>query len=565
MPTVADSSQPRSRFLRVSLRSAGGFIFWTLIFALAHTQAPLYFSNQNQYYLHGAAQGGFGFLGEDWLANTVDPTPVFTAIIAFTQRYLHTGFVYVYYALFLGVYLHALLAIYDHVTEGGSTSLARLIYVTALVVIHAGILRLGSVHLLGKDYPWYLQAGVAGQYILGPVFQPSVGGVLLLAAMAFFVRGRPWLTLASAIAAAIFHATYVLGAGLIILAFLIVTFRDGRRLEALLLGLVAGVCLAPWVTYHLVLFAPTSAEVFVEAQRILVHVRIPHHAEVARWWDGIAMAQVAWIALATVLAWRSRLVLLFLVPALGGLCLTLLQIATGSDSLALLFPWRISAVLMPLATAFMLARLISAIQPWLLRLPRGPALTLRLVCIGLLAIAVVGGLAVQSFDLAYHLSTEEIPLLDYVRAHKESGDVYLLPVEIAAARAGSPPSTSFTPAPRRGQNEGLISVDLQRFRLYTGAAIYVDFKSIPYKDADVLEWWDRMQRTQRWYAESDWRGAEKWRDLSARRITHVVTPARRAVTADWLECVYEDGYYRLYRLRPALAPQPPGDTPATPP
>ena len=30
------------------------------IFAVAHTQAPLYFSNQNQYFLHGAAAAGKG-------------------------------------------------------------------------------------------------------------------------------------------------------------------------------------------------------------------------------------------------------------------------------------------------------------------------------------------------------------------------------------------------------------------------------------------------------------------------------------------------------------------------
>ena len=40
----------------------------TILFALAYTQAPLYYSNQNQYLLHGLATAGYGHLDGDWLA-----------------------------------------------------------------------------------------------------------------------------------------------------------------------------------------------------------------------------------------------------------------------------------------------------------------------------------------------------------------------------------------------------------------------------------------------------------------------------------------------------------------
>src|SRR5205823_14298714 len=42
-------------------------------FAAAYGQAPLYYSNQNQYFLHGLAAAGEGYLSEDWLARTLDP------------------------------------------------------------------------------------------------------------------------------------------------------------------------------------------------------------------------------------------------------------------------------------------------------------------------------------------------------------------------------------------------------------------------------------------------------------------------------------------------------------
>src|SRR5580704_12706038 len=82
-------------------------------FAVAHTQAPLYFSNQNQYLLHGAAEAGVGLLAEDWLANTADPTPVFSALVAVTYRWLGENFFHVEYFLLLLVYFFSLAAVPD--------------------------------------------------------------------------------------------------------------------------------------------------------------------------------------------------------------------------------------------------------------------------------------------------------------------------------------------------------------------------------------------------------------------------------------------------------------------
>ena len=59
-----------------------------VLFAVAHTQSPLYYSNQNQYFLHGLAAAGYGHLSDDWLANTADPTPVFSAFVTASYRSL---------------------------------------------------------------------------------------------------------------------------------------------------------------------------------------------------------------------------------------------------------------------------------------------------------------------------------------------------------------------------------------------------------------------------------------------------------------------------------------------
>jgi len=38
-----------------------------ILFCMAYSQAPLYYSNQNQYFLHGFTKAKLGYLEKDWL------------------------------------------------------------------------------------------------------------------------------------------------------------------------------------------------------------------------------------------------------------------------------------------------------------------------------------------------------------------------------------------------------------------------------------------------------------------------------------------------------------------
>src|SRR5262249_22457308 len=141
--------------------------------------------------------------------------------------------------------------------------------------------------------------------------------------------------------------------------FLAALVKEGRPRQALALGAFTLLLVLPAVAYVALTFGPTSAETFAEAQAILVNVRIPHHALPRLWMDPIAGLQIAWGCLGLVLVYKTRLFWVLAVPALGWMVLTLLQIATGGHTLALLFPWRVSSVLVPVATAIVLARLVA--------------------------------------------------------------------------------------------------------------------------------------------------------------------------------------------------------------
>lgn len=523
------------------------------LFATAYTLAPLYYSNQNQYFLHGLADAGHGFLHEDWLAGTLDPTPVFSGLVCFTARFLSPWLFQVYHGLLLGVYAAAMLGLFLAVVDKDLAARRWPVFIALLFLLHCALMRWLSYRLLGQDYPWYFQAGVAGQYVLGAMLQPSAFGVLLVAAVALFVWEKPFLAgLAVALAATV-HSTYLLPGALLTIGFLTALILEGRRGQALALGSITFVLVVPVTLYVLLTFAPTSAETFAESQAILVLLRIPHHARPDLWLDAVAVAQMGWICASIFLVrsgWQGQetvpqRVRVFVVVAVTFglmLLLSLVQAATGSHTLALLFPWRVSAVLVPIATTVILARLAAMSVPgldhWLVR--------------GMAAVVVVllvaGGIWIMVDGQGFRLGEEELPMMDFVRNTAKSGDVYMLPVrvpDLAKTTRGSL-SGDFKPLAAKRGDARLIPLDLQRFRLYTGAPIYVDFKSIPYKDTEVIEWRRRLLLAER--AQELIRGGrlpEALASLRGEGVTHLVQPADTPLFDPGLHEIYQDRYYRI--------------------
>jgi hypothetical protein len=535
--------------LRSRIQGVLAFLGWSIVFGVSYTQAPLYYSNQNQYFLHGLAEAGRGDLDHDWLANTKDPTPVFSAIVAFTAQRLHEWCFYLYYLLMLGLYFHSLVGVFTWLAPAGVSSPARLIFISLFVMMHAGMVRLASAQLFGVDYPWFLQAGVAGQYLLGFGLQPSVFGVFLFTSIAAFLRERPWRAVIWACLAAVLHATYMLSAALLTVSYMLLTYRERGLWRAVFVGVLALILVLPSVIYNLVTFAPTSPGEFAEAQHILAHIRIPHHAVVARWFDGIALGQILGIVLAIVLVRRTKLFVIMLMPFFGSVILTLVQLWTGNDTLALLFPWRTSALLMPLATTIILTKIVFTLRSVDFS-PRFAKAAIILAT-SALGISFVVGVAIQHFALAYHTHDAELPLLEFVRKNHRPGDIYLVPVELPKPWTGAPGvfSSNFMPAPRKGNAGGFIAIDLQRFRLATGTPLYVDFKSIPYKDDEVLEWYRRVLWCTDLYARQTPLGLDLRAALTSNGVTHVVAPATNAVRFAGLgPPVYRDEAYRIFSV-----------------
>ena len=509
-----------SRRLAASKKVGLGLLYGILIgllFAITYTQSPLYTSNQNQYFLHGLARAGFGYLEHDWLANTLDPTPVFSGLVYLTYRLTHTPqLFYLYYAILLGIYLWCLVGIFDLIFKI-SQDRARLALFLALVfLVHSAALRYLLSRTLGDSWSYILEDGMASQRLLGPVFQPSTFGVLLVVSIYLFLKKRPILAVFAAALAAIVHPTYLLSAAALTIAYMIVQYSETRKWKGTLLtGSVALLAVLPILAYVYTSFGSAPLDSAARAQDILVNYRIPFHALIGRWFDLTSVVKLIILAAGLVVLWKTRLFWILMIPVIAGVLLTFIQVISRNNALALLFPWRVSTFLVPLATTALLAWLVI----WLFRHWPGLArhnLIFWISGLIILSVTMVGMIRIR-LDFQRQASDPENGALAFAAANAAPGQYYLVPI------------------------------DMQDFRLATGLPIYVEFKSIPYQDQDVLEWSRRIQVADLFYKRSECGWVEK---IASYGVTHViVTPKMFHLKCSAWEELYQDPYYGVYRLR----------------
>ena len=90
----------------------------------------------------------------------------------------------------------------------------------------------------------------------------------------------------------------------------------------------------------------------------------------------------------------------------------------------------------------------------------------------------------------------------------------------------------------------LIPLKMQDFRLASGAPAYIDFKSIPYQDKEVLEWYRRVSFVDDFYEECNCNNLSR---LEEEGITKVVVPINDVVfVCPELRLLYQDQAYQLF-------------------
>ncbi|MGK7890390.1 MAG: DUF6798 domain-containing protein [Leptolyngbyaceae cyanobacterium] len=524
------------------------FLFLGLIFAIGYTQDPIYNSpeNQNTKYFHAFAHAGHGFLSEDWLATTRDPLPAFTALVQFTYSFLHQEYVfYLYYVLIFALYIYSLMGIVATIyplklpplslsparnhrpttsTFNPSLKVASFLFLALFFFIH-----IVHIQIFEIDTGWDLHAGVAMQYILGPVFQPANFGTFILLSILLFLRQRPFWAVGMLAIAVTFHPAYFPSVATLTGVYMVAQWWHHRRAsqplrQPLLLGLLALVLMLPVFLYMTLGFPDTTPELAQRAKDIIVNERIPHHSIPVVWLeDGEAYVQMGIVAIAIWLTRKSFLAWILAVPLVLATGLTWVQIQSGSETLAFVAPWRMSVFLVPIGTSILLgwsAIALARIIPSTRTATRW-AIGFSLVMI---TAVVIGGGSEQVAK--FRVQDETLPIMAVVKQTARSGDLYLIPPDVKQWR---------------------------KFRLYTGAAIFSNRKSHPYIDTEVIEWRDRLTLAQRFYHTQPRR--QQCRLLKQTLVkdygvTHVIFPAAQGPQpCPGFEEIYQDDHYRLHQRR----------------
>jgi hypothetical protein len=498
-----------SKVNQVSLRNLVFIVFCSTFFNLAYAQSPLYTSNQNQYFLHGLAKADFGYLHQDWLANTLDPTPVFSGLVYLTYRILPwPPIFYLYFAILAGIFIFSILGIASEVFNLKAEPSKRWLFVTALIAINSAALRYLVVRIFDVDWAYLFDGGVAGQRLLGSVLQPSAFGVLLVLSIALFLRHKYAGAVACLVLAPTFHPTYLLSAAVLTLVYMGILLAEKKELRGpLVLGVAALIGVIPILVHTLSTFGSTDPYLTDYSRDLLINFRIPHHAIPAEWLDASVALKTIFVLGAVLLlrvttatvtsevtvTSKFKLFHILLWSSVVAISGTVAQIITGSKILALLFPWRLSTWLVPISVGVITVWTLNWL--WQRSGKRIPDQIVIRLSIGLSIL--LAGMGFSKSVLEYrekHTSSDRL-IMAYVGENKSPGDVYAIPL------------------------------DMQDFRLVTGAPAYVEFKSIPYLDADVKEWFRRVSLVGELYRAPYVRAAcDAIERLHAEGVTHVVLP-----------------------------------------
>ena len=501
--------------------SVGKFLFWALVFGVSYTQSPLYTSNQNTKFMHGLAQGGLGFLKEDWLAKTTDVLPVFSYLVYLTYRYLHESMFYFYNILIFGVYLYSMSGIVSTVYNINTDRLRHLTFLTVITAIHSYAFDSLSLRLLGFELGQFLHYGVAEQHAIGRIFQPSVFGVLIVLSIYAFLRRKTVAAVFLLAFSATIHPAYFLTAAIYTCAYMWIVFRQEDSIKkSLAVGLFGLILTLPYLAYFYVQFSPTSPEIWSRAQDILVNFRSPHHMNADVWLNASAYGKVVLVTTAFYLVRKTQLLPFMLLPFLIFLLSIVAQMLTSNNTLAASTPWRISVFLVPLSVGIIVAHLVSYVFENFRESISKNQKNITALSFAAVLMLVLYGVMTQVKRHVKYYRDDSIPMMNFVRETKSSGETYLVPVE------------------------------LEDFRLYTGAPTFITFKSGAFKDAEILEWYNRLGAARDFYRAENDEACKVLKTLEDHyKITHVVVqgPQPDGPCGNASE-LYKDDHYRVYRI-----------------
>jgi hypothetical protein len=182
-------------------------------------------------------------------------------------------------------------------------------------------------------------------------------------------------------------------------------------------------------------------------------------------------------------------------------------------------------LLVPLSTALILDRLVVLLLAALDRLGLPHAWIALPLAAGLIGLCVYRGIEFQRLQIDNYRFQKVAQAFNYVEQTRQPGDIYLVPP---------------------------MDAEFDDFRLQTGAPVYITWKSHPYQDVEVLEWYRRVQAVNRFFQAPDREACPILHDLATQEgITHVVLKGKDSgLACDFVKETFRLNRFSVYEITP---------------
>lgn len=454
--------------------------------------------NLRQYLIHGLRALDPSFLANDWFAAQTPPVhPLFTAIIIFLNK---IGPLNVVMGLANGLFsILFALTVYYLIARFFS----RPVLILALVLL---INLLSPTNSLG----W--------SYIIANYFQPStIGGVGLLVGITLLIYGRYVAASFVFVIAGLFHAGYLTWICVFVTAITLFDWKNTSWAQRMILCLPL---IGPFAYHAPLLFSATSdPEIFQEASHVLHDIFVPQHFS-PRTWGLTPFLQFGTILILGYAAFKicpperslNRRAVIALGVCLGiVVCGALLTIPMQVPLVASLFPYRIAPFLRLAAQIAIAAALIECLVSNRLSLLKATGLcTLLISGLYYSGISVVGlKFIAQVIFPVIAIRIVSHPILRtqrWLQPLRLGPTVAVMFAIALLMRQGFVRKDTFgrDPSPQLAElyhwcqtqtDKGAIFVippEFIDFRINARRAVVADWKCMPIRPEDTVEWYRRL-------------------------------------------------------------------------
>jgi hypothetical protein len=504
--------------LRFSSRTAE-FFFWvllTLTFVISFGGYFVQFhANQNDHLLRGLAAGPFDSLANDWHANTKNPFPVFSLIVQVTSQLFSPSIFYLFQTVVMGVFLFSLIGISDHFFKLRRSKCLFFAFFSVFLFTNTK----AFINFIGVG----IYYGVAGQGLGLSEFLPNGFVALLVLSLYLFLKEKPIWAVLSLCLAGYIHIGYEIAAALLTISFMFITFLETKKLKTpLLLGLLALIVISPVVIYTYQANADATSQQVHEAAQIIVQERIPHHTQVKAWWDSAATTQTIICLLALIIMRKTKVFWFLLFGILVTYLPAVVQLIRPSNLIGILQIWRVSVLVIPVSSILVLGAIFSTLfnsfGPFIQKHGR----VIQILLVALTAFTFFKGISFQIYRIKGAAEKPTRDLYAFVKEQRTDDTTYLIP-------------------PRDSLFED--------FRLGTETPILIDWKSHPWNSVEILEWYQRVNDADAFYAEESKNACQVLPDIvTTYQITNILTYADQPLGCTGLEEIYADSEYIVYQI-----------------